>query len=180
QGLTTIEMFICTNCSISDLFPLSSMFALEKFECTNCSISDLSPLYSLPNLLTISVVGNNLCMGSESTEDLGSKFHNYGEAGFSLDLGSDLSTDQTCDSTGCSSIAYTSDSSCTPIASNKVCAETLPGSGVWHVVCASDSYTSYTSAEDFTCMQTTSPTTNCSRGCEYGYECRYLGDEVIG
>ncbi|GKT37942.1 hypothetical protein ADUPG1_003880, partial [Aduncisulcus paluster] len=50
----------------------------------------------------------------------------------------------------------------------------------WHVVCASDSYTSYTSAEDFTCMQTTSPTTNCSRGCEYGYECRYLGDEVIG
>ncbi|GKT29949.1 hypothetical protein ADUPG1_005351, partial [Aduncisulcus paluster] len=38
----------------------------------------------------------------------------------------------------------------------------------------------YTSAEDFTCMQTTSPTTNCSRGCEYGYECRYLCDEVIG
>ncbi|GKT32960.1 hypothetical protein ADUPG1_006997, partial [Aduncisulcus paluster] len=86
-------------------------------------------------------------MGSESTEDLGSKFHNYGEAGFSLDLGSDLATDQTCDSTGCSSIAYTSDSSCTPIASNKVCAETLPGSGVWYVVCASNSYTSYTSAE---------------------------------
>ncbi|GKT20721.1 hypothetical protein ADUPG1_004429, partial [Aduncisulcus paluster] len=153
---------LSNNGDISSVYPIisSELTYLETFICTNCSISDLSPLYSFPNLLTISVVGNNLCMGSESTEDLGSKFHNYGEAGFSLDLGSDLATDQTCDSTGCSSIAYTSDSSCTPIASNKVCAETLPGSGAWYVVCASDSYTSYTSAEDFTCMQTTSPTTN--------------------
>ncbi|GKT28660.1 hypothetical protein ADUPG1_000793, partial [Aduncisulcus paluster] len=180
QGLTAIEMFICNNCSISDLSPLSSMSALKTFECINCSISDLSPLYSLPNLLTINVVGNNICMGSESTEDLAGKFHNYGDAGFRLALGSDLATDQTCDSTGCSSIAYTSDSSCTPIADNLVCSETKPGSNTWYVVCASDSYTSYTSAEDFSCTQPDSSTTNCFGGCEYGYECRYLGDEVVG
>ncbi|GKT33192.1 hypothetical protein ADUPG1_007181, partial [Aduncisulcus paluster] len=99
--LTSFNMLGTESSSVGDLFPLSSMSALETFICTNCSISDLSPLYSLPNLLTISVVGNNICVGSsESTEDLGSKFHNYGEAGFSLDLGSDLATDQTCDSTG--------------------------------------------------------------------------------
>ncbi|GKT32421.1 hypothetical protein ADUPG1_002276, partial [Aduncisulcus paluster] len=84
--LTFIDL--SNNGGISSVYPIisSELTYLETFICTNCSISDLSPLYSLPNLLTISVVGNNLCMGSESTEDLGSKFHNYGEAGFSLDL----------------------------------------------------------------------------------------------
>ncbi|GKT13852.1 hypothetical protein ADUPG1_010351, partial [Aduncisulcus paluster] len=176
------SLILSNNGEIPSVYPLAAqgLSQLVTFNCNDCSISDLSPMYSLPNLMTISVVGNNICMGSESTEDLGSKFHNYGEAGFILDLGSDLATDQTCDSTGCSSIAYTSDSSCTPITDNLVCSETKPGSGVWYVVCASDSYTSYTSAEDFSCTQPDSSTTNCSGGCEYGYECRYLGDEVIG
>ncbi|GKT13721.1 hypothetical protein ADUPG1_010319, partial [Aduncisulcus paluster] len=177
QGLTNLEYIRCDSCDISDIYSLSSLLYLETFICTNCSISDLSPLYSLPNLLTISVVGNKICVGSsESTEDLAEKFKNHGVAGFSLDLGSDFSTDQTCECSSPDNIGYSD----TPITDNKVCSETKPGSSTWYVVCASDSYTSYTSAEDFTCTQPDSSTTNCSGGCEYGYECRYLGDEVIG
>ncbi|GKT37338.1 hypothetical protein ADUPG1_010142, partial [Aduncisulcus paluster] len=171
------SFILSNNGEIPSVYPLAAqgLSQLLTFNCNDCSISDLSPMYSLPNLMTISVVGNNICMGSESTEDLGSKFHNYGEAGFILDLGSDLATDQTCDSTGCSSIAYTSDSSCTPITDNIVCSETKPGSTAWYVVCASDSYTSYTSAEDFSCISPGNDdgTFGCSGGCEYGQECRY-------
>ncbi|GKT32645.1 hypothetical protein ADUPG1_002318, partial [Aduncisulcus paluster] len=200
---TSLEtLYIADTTSISDLqLTLNAMSSLHSVKFDNIGLSSIPDFSASSAYLTFIDLSNNggissvypiisseliyletfiyLCGSSESTEDLAEKFKNHGVAGFSLDLGSDLATNQTCDSTGCSSIAYTSDSSCTPITDNKVCAETLPGSGSWYVVCASDSYTSYTSAEDFTCMQTTSQTTNCSGGCEYGYECRYLGDEVI-
>ncbi|GKT28739.1 hypothetical protein ADUPG1_000841, partial [Aduncisulcus paluster] len=175
--LTFIDL--SKNGGISSVYPIisSELTYLEMFICTNCSISDLSPLYSLPNLMSISVVGNKICVGSsESTEDLAEKFKNHGVAGFSLDLGSDFSTDQTCECSSPDNIGYSD----TLITDNKVCSETKPGSNSWYVICASDSYTSYTSAEDFTCTQPDSSTSNCSGGCEYGYECRYLGDEEIG
>ncbi|GKT33531.1 hypothetical protein ADUPG1_007407, partial [Aduncisulcus paluster] len=80
--LTFIDL--SNNGGISSVYPIisSELTYLETFICTNCSISDLSPLYSLPNLLTISVVGNKICVGSsESTEDLAEKFKNHGVAG---------------------------------------------------------------------------------------------------
>ncbi|GKT36267.1 hypothetical protein ADUPG1_003136, partial [Aduncisulcus paluster] len=44
-----------------------------------------------------------------------------------LDLGSDFSTDQTCECSSPDNIGYSD----TPITDNRVCSETKPGSGVW-------------------------------------------------
>ncbi|GKT35059.1 hypothetical protein ADUPG1_002917, partial [Aduncisulcus paluster] len=102
----------------------------------------------------------------ETVSMIKSKFVSH--ASLTLDLGANISSDQECE---CSS----DDLGSTPLTSNKVCAETLPGSGVWYVVCASDSYTSYTDASTFTCISPDNGdgTFGCSGGCEYGQECRY-------
>ncbi|GKT33340.1 hypothetical protein ADUPG1_002459, partial [Aduncisulcus paluster] len=67
-----------------------------------------------------------------------------------------------------------------PLTANKVCSETKPGSNSWYVVCASDSYTSYTDASTFSCISPANVdgTYGCSGGCEYGYECRYDSDST--
>ncbi|GKT28826.1 hypothetical protein ADUPG1_000890, partial [Aduncisulcus paluster] len=170
--VTLTFLNLSNNSDISSVYPIIKygLTNLYRFVCSNCSLSDLSPLYSLPYLLEITLIGNNFCLSSGNTEALVSKFYNNEADDFKLNLGSELSTDQTCE---CSfdDIGYTD----TLIASNKVCSETLPGSGTWYIVCASDSVTSYTSAEDFTCISPDNGdgTYGCSGGCEYGYECRY-------
>ncbi|GKT27627.1 hypothetical protein ADUPG1_013934, partial [Aduncisulcus paluster] len=164
-----VSLTLSYNSRISSVYPLfeQGLSNLESFDCSHCSISDLSPLYPFSKLMTISVIDNRICMGSETTDVLAQKFYNYGETEFSLALGDDLSEDQTCEES-CSSVAN-------PITNNIVCSETKPGSGIWFTVCASDSYTSYTSAEDFTCISPANGdgTFGCTGGCEYGQECRY-------
>ncbi|GKT29475.1 hypothetical protein ADUPG1_005266, partial [Aduncisulcus paluster] len=97
---------------------------------------------------------------------------NHGVAGFSLDLGSDFSTDQTCECSSPDNIGYSD----TPISDNVVCSETVPGSGSWHYVCSSHSIASYTSVDTFECLaplNADGETYGCPGGCEYGYECRF-------
>ncbi|GKT33094.1 hypothetical protein ADUPG1_007103, partial [Aduncisulcus paluster] len=163
-----------SNTSVSSLVEAGTLSNLETIKFLDCHVSDLSPLYHLSSLTSVHGTGNNICVGSaETIEMIKLKFVSH--ASLTLDLWTTLSTDQACE---CSS----TDLGTTPITDNLICSETKPWSNTWYVVCASDSYTSYTSAENFSC---TSPdngdgTFGCSGGCEYGYECRYLGDEVIG
>ncbi|GKT15434.1 hypothetical protein ADUPG1_010708, partial [Aduncisulcus paluster] len=161
-----------SNTSVSSLVEAGTLSNLETIKFIDCHVSDLSPLYHLSSLTSVNGIGNKLCIGSaETIETIQEKFVSHDN--LTLKLWTNLSDDQTCE---CSSddIGYSED----PMAENKVCSETKPWSASWHFVCAGDSYTSYTSAEDFSCTQPDS-STNCSGGCEYGYECRYLGDEEI-
>ncbi|GKT35632.1 Acidic leucine-rich nuclear phosphoprotein 32 like protein, partial [Aduncisulcus paluster] len=170
---SSLTSFSANNTSISLLFHLvASMPNLTELSLNNNNISDPSPLYALSSSgswSSIDLSYNHICGGDNGDSEI----EIFLASKFSLSTADVNVTGQDC-------ICSSGDLGSTPLASNKVCSETKPGSGSWYVVCASDSYTSYTSAKDFTCMQTTSPTTNCSGGCEYGYECRYLGDEVIG
>ncbi|GKT35724.1 hypothetical protein ADUPG1_008824, partial [Aduncisulcus paluster] len=172
-------LVISNNPDITSLVPLAevSMSVLDHVQLYGCSVSDLSPLFDMQTILSVQASNNNICLGSNSDEVLAAKFYNYGNVDFNLDLGTDLTTSQSCQ---CSSIAYDIDSTYNPITDNIVCSETKPGSIAWYVVCASDSFTTYTDASTFTCTQPESATTNCSGGCEYGYECRYLGDDDNG
>ncbi|GKT28357.1 hypothetical protein ADUPG1_000604, partial [Aduncisulcus paluster] len=171
---SSLTSFSANNTSISLLFHLvASMPNLTELSLNNNNISDPSPLYALSssgswNSLDLSY--NHICGGDNGD----SAIEIILAEKLSLSVADVNANDQDC-------ICSSDDLGSTPFANNKVCAETLPGvSNTWYVVCASDSFTSYTSAEDFTCIQPDSSTTNCSGGCEYGYECRYLGDEVIG
>ncbi|GKT31801.1 hypothetical protein ADUPG1_006150, partial [Aduncisulcus paluster] len=140
---------------------------LETIKFLDCHVSDLSPLYHLSSLTSVHGTGNNICVGSaETIETIKLKFVSH--ASLTLDLWTTLSTDQACE---CSS----ADLGTTPIADNLICSETKHWSNTWYVVCASDSFTSYTSAEDFTCISPANGdgTFGCTGGCEYGYECRY-------
>ncbi|GKT16045.1 Acidic leucine-rich nuclear phosphoprotein 32 like protein, partial [Aduncisulcus paluster] len=170
---SSLTSFSANNTSISLLFHLvASMPNLTELSLNNNNISDPSPLYALSSNTSwssIDISYNHICGGDNGDSEV----QTFLASKFSLSAADVNASGQDC-------ICSSDDLGSTPLASNKVCSETKPGSGSWYVVCASDSYTSYTSAEDFTCMQTTSPTTNCSGGCEYGYECRYLGDEEIG
>ncbi|GKT24732.1 hypothetical protein ADUPG1_012828, partial [Aduncisulcus paluster] len=169
---SSLTSFSANNTSISLLFHLvASMPNLTDLSLNNNNISDPSPLYALSSSgswSSIDLSYNHICGGDNGD----SAIETFLASKFSLSTADVNASGQAC-------ICSSDDLGSTPLDVNKVCAETKPGSNTWYVVCASDSYTSYTSAEDFTCMQTTSPTTNCSGGCEYGYECRYLGDEVI-
>ncbi|GKT32648.1 hypothetical protein ADUPG1_006747, partial [Aduncisulcus paluster] len=171
---SSLTSFSANNTSISLLFHLvASMPNLTELSLNNNNISDPSPLYALSssgswNSLDLSY--NHICGGDNGD----SAIEIILAEKLSLSVADVNANDQDC-------ICSSDDLGSTPFANNKVCAETLPGvSNTWYVVCASDSFTSYTSAEDFTCIQPDSSTTNCSGGCEYGYECRYLDDEVIG
>ncbi|GKT33312.1 hypothetical protein ADUPG1_007264, partial [Aduncisulcus paluster] len=171
--LTNLQVLSIKNNAQFDIINLVDLTNLKSLNVSYCNISDPSPLYALSNngsWNSIDLSYNHICGGDNGD----SAIETFLASKFSLSTADVNASGQACE---CSS----DDLGSTPLDDNKVCSETKPGvSNTWYVVCASDSYTSYTSAEDFTCMQTTSPTTNCSGGCEYGYECRYLGDEVIG
>ncbi|GKT35147.1 hypothetical protein ADUPG1_008365, partial [Aduncisulcus paluster] len=158
--------------SVSSLVEAGTLSNLETIKFLDCHVSDLSPLYHLSSLTSVHGTGNNICVGSaETIETIKLKFVSH--ASLTLDLWTTLSTDQTCE---CSS----TDLGTTPIADSLICSETKPWSNTWYVVCASDSYTSYTSAEDFSCISPANAdgTFGCSGGCEYGQECRYDSDST--
>ncbi|GKT36833.1 hypothetical protein ADUPG1_009730, partial [Aduncisulcus paluster] len=163
---TLTEIVIYYNPDITSLAPLAEMglYSLITLNFGGCSISDLSPLYDFPEINGVNFSSNNICFGNEGSSELQNKFSQ--SSNINPILGS-----QTCE---CSS----DDLGPTPIIDNIVCSETKPGSGAWYVVCASNSYTSYTSAEDFTCISpgNVDGTYGCSGGCEYGQECRYDSD----
>ncbi|GKT14493.1 hypothetical protein ADUPG1_010498, partial [Aduncisulcus paluster] len=140
----------------------SSLMNLMELDLSYNNISDISPLYAITsnNWSGLDLSNNHICGDAESL------------------LYDMIISDVIIDVSNQSCVCSSDDLGTTPLASNKVCSETKPGSNTWYVVCASDSYTSYTSAEDFSC---TSPdngdgTYGCSGGCEYGYECRYDSD----
>ncbi|GKT33106.1 hypothetical protein ADUPG1_007113, partial [Aduncisulcus paluster] len=156
-----------SNTSVSSLVEAGTLSNLETIKFLDCHVSDLSPLYHLSSLTSVYGTGNNICVGSaETIETIKLKFVSH--ASLTLDLWTTLSTDQACE---CSS----ADLGTTPIADNLICSETKPWSNTWYVVCASDSYTSYTSADAFDCYSpdNNNGTFGCSGGCEYGQECRY-------
>ncbi|GKT20073.1 hypothetical protein ADUPG1_011638, partial [Aduncisulcus paluster] len=62
------------------------------------------------------------------------------------------------------------------LAENIVCTQTKSGSNTWFAVCASDSFTTYSSASSISCVRATASSNNCIGGCAYGYECRSLSD----
>ncbi|GKT28189.1 hypothetical protein ADUPG1_000492, partial [Aduncisulcus paluster] len=164
---SSLTSFSANNTSISLLFHLvASMPNLTELSLNNNNISDPSPLYALSSndnsWSSIDLSYNHICGGDNGDSEV----QTFLASKFSLSTADVNASGQACE---CSS----DDLGSTPITDNKVCSETKPGSGSWYVVCASDSFTSYTSAEDFTCTQPdSSSATNCSGGCEYGYECR--------
>ncbi|GKT30525.1 hypothetical protein ADUPG1_005531, partial [Aduncisulcus paluster] len=86
--------------------------------------------------------------------------------------GTDIATSTITSACACGSTFDTSDT----IGLNKVCIETKPGSDTWFITCASDSYSTYTDADTFTCTRPSASGTDCLGGCEYGQECKYSSD----
>ncbi|GKT33331.1 hypothetical protein ADUPG1_007277, partial [Aduncisulcus paluster] len=132
---------------------------LTTLNVSGCSLSDVSPLFYLSNLVTLDISSNLLCFGSDSPTELRDKFAST--------LSSFMYNFQSCP-TECSSAV----SDVSMFGANKVCVETTPASGVWSVVCSSNSYTEYSSATSFNCTTPTDSSTNCDGGCVYGEECR--------
>ncbi|GKT32521.1 hypothetical protein ADUPG1_002288, partial [Aduncisulcus paluster] len=96
--------------------------------------------------------------GSQST--LEANFVKHSDTNFALDISSQ---DSEC---SLSIDAFTA---------NKVCSSTTPTSTHWYVVCASDSFATYTSSSSFSCSRAFangSGAVNCLGGCAYGQECR--------
>ncbi|GKT13627.1 Acidic leucine-rich nuclear phosphoprotein 32 like protein, partial [Aduncisulcus paluster] len=149
----------------SSLSAFASLSLLTSLDLSSTGISDPSPLYALSSnssWISLDLSNNYICDGDD------------GDSAIETFLASKFSP-ATVSASGQDCICSSDDLGSTPLDANKVCSETKPGSNTWYVVCASDSFTSYTSAEDFSC---TSPDNGdgrfgCSGGCEYGYECRY-------
>ncbi|GKT28083.1 Acidic leucine-rich nuclear phosphoprotein 32 like protein, partial [Aduncisulcus paluster] len=166
---SSLTSFSANNTSLSLLFHLAASIPnVTYLSLSNNNISDPSPLYALSSnssWISLDLSNNYICGGDD------------GDSAIETFLANKFSP-ATVNVSGQACICSSDDLGTTPLDANKVCSETKPGSNTWYVVCASDSYTSYTSAEDFSC---TSPdngdgTYGCSGGCEYGYECRYDSD----
>ncbi|GKT35070.1 hypothetical protein ADUPG1_008303, partial [Aduncisulcus paluster] len=167
SSLTSLS---ANNTSISLLFHLAaSMPNLTELSLNNNNISDPSPLYALSSNTSLSSIDlsyNHICGGDNGGDSV---IETFLASKFSISAADVNASGQECE---CSS----GDLGSTPLTANKVCAETLPGvSNLWYVVCASDSYTSYTDASTFACISPDNGdgTFGCSGGCEYGQECRY-------
>ncbi|GKT34464.1 hypothetical protein ADUPG1_007815, partial [Aduncisulcus paluster] len=132
----------------------------------NNKISDPSPLYKLEHVSYIDLRLNPIC---GSTEDVVSTI----ASGLGIDdadvVFGGMSSSWTCPCTYEGSEPQLSD--------DRVCSETNRDSDIWHTTCASDSYTTYSSASEFTCTRPDALSTNCSGGCEYGEECRSISAE---
>ncbi|GKT33482.1 hypothetical protein ADUPG1_007373, partial [Aduncisulcus paluster] len=165
---SSLTSFSANNTSISLLFHLvASMPNLTELSLNNNNISDPSPLYALSSNTSWSSIDlsyNHICGGDNGDTAI----ETFLASKFSLSTADVNVTGQDC-------ICSSGDLGSTPLASNKVCSETKPGSGSWYVVCASDSYTSYTDASIFSCISPANVdgTYGCPGGCEYGYECRF-------
>ncbi|GKT31601.1 hypothetical protein ADUPG1_005998, partial [Aduncisulcus paluster] len=151
----------------SSVSAFASLSLLTSLNLSSTGISDPSPLYALSssgswNSLDLS--DNHICGGDSAIETfLANKF-----------------SPATVNVSGQACICSSGDPESIPLTANKVCSETKPGSNSWYVVCASDSYTSYTDASTFSCISPANVdgTYGCSGGCEYGYECRYDSDST--
>ncbi|GKT37195.1 hypothetical protein ADUPG1_010031, partial [Aduncisulcus paluster] len=142
------------------VYPLRNHEELEVLSLKTNNISDPSPLYKLKNTLTTLDLTDNLICGSGVA------------AAIDLKLGgTDIATSTITSACACGSTFDTSDT----IGLNKVCIETKPGSDTWFITCASDSYSTYTDADTFTCTRPLHILNNCIGGCEYGQECRNDG-----
>ncbi|GKT28120.1 hypothetical protein ADUPG1_000439, partial [Aduncisulcus paluster] len=166
---SSLTSFSANNTIISLLFHLvASMPNLTDLSLSNNNISDPSPLYALSSNTSWSSIDlsyNHICGGDNGDSEV----QTFLASMFSLSAADVNASGQACE---CSS----DDLGSTPLDVNKVCAETLPGvSNLWYVVCASDSYTSYTNTSTFACisLDNNDGTFGCSGGCEYGQECRY-------
>ncbi|GKT28305.1 hypothetical protein ADUPG1_004895, partial [Aduncisulcus paluster] len=164
---SSLTSFSANNTSISLLFHLvASMPNLTDLSLNNNNISDPSPLYALSSSgswSSLDLSYNHICGDNGDTA-----IETFLASKFSLSTADVNASGQAC-------ICSSDDLGSTPLDVNKVCAETKPGSNTWYVVCASDSYTSYTDASTFACISPDNGdgTFGCSGGCEYGQECRY-------
>ncbi|GKT24918.1 hypothetical protein ADUPG1_012881, partial [Aduncisulcus paluster] len=165
SSLTLLKLDVSSNESVSSLIPIgkAGLTNLQSFSASGCHISDPSPLYPLSSNTSwnnLELSDNMICGTDENDADsvLGNMFP-----------GNVNVLEQSCE---CST-------SMPSLSVNKVCIETIPFSGTWYVVCASDSYASYTSSSDFICTRQSSSSSSCSGGCEYGYECRYDSDSDL-
>ncbi|GKT26979.1 Acidic leucine-rich nuclear phosphoprotein 32 like protein, partial [Aduncisulcus paluster] len=165
---SSLTSFSANNTSISLLFHLvASMPNLTDLSLNNNNISDPSPLYALSSSgswSSLDLSYNHICGDNGDTA-----IETFLASKFSLSTADVNASGQAC-------ICSSDDLGSNPLDVNKVCAETKPGvSNTWYVVCASDSYTSYTDASTFACISPDNGdgTFGCSGGCEYGQECRY-------
>ncbi|GKT22660.1 hypothetical protein ADUPG1_012186, partial [Aduncisulcus paluster] len=132
-------------------------------------ISDVSPLYtySPETVFELNILDNPIHFGTDETpEVLYYKFLSIERTGFLF-----LSADSTYDV--CSNCYCEGDEDYPSfIENNLVCTETYPGSDNWYVVCASDSYATFSdeSVDPLTC------TTGCAGGCTYGDVCQYIDE----
>ncbi|GKT35041.1 hypothetical protein ADUPG1_008282, partial [Aduncisulcus paluster] len=158
---TLTKLVLSNNANINVLESILTyeLSSLQFLDLSHCSVSDVSPLYPLSALTDLDVSYNKICTGSGTASTLASHFAS--DSSLSINL-----SDQSCP-LGCSTLPTDTDL----FEANKVCIETVPGSSKWFPVCTSDSYTTYSSASEFTCTRPSDPS-SCSGGCEYGYECR--------
>ncbi|GKT28524.1 hypothetical protein ADUPG1_000703, partial [Aduncisulcus paluster] len=158
-----VSFFAASNSSIKHLGTiLSPLTSLVTIGLSNCSLTDISPLYSLPMLMSVDVSQNRMCLvNSNNVAEVRSKFVNGSVGAFELFI-----SEQSC---YCEEYSFEN---------NMVCSESAPGSDRWYVVCASDSYITYSDASTFTCTQPTDPDINCAGGCEYGQECKNVDDDA--
>ncbi|GKT36821.1 hypothetical protein ADUPG1_009719, partial [Aduncisulcus paluster] len=158
SNVTSLKMSGIGVSQTYSIYEFGSLIKLQTLDISSNLISDVSPLYHLVNLRNLDVSNNILCEGTGDESDLEGKFtvssiSSFTTFGASGQSGCECSTDL---------------SSINAFTENKVCAETKPGSGSWHIVCASNSHTVYSSATEFTCADSLP----CNGGCSYGTECR--------
>ncbi|GKT13949.1 hypothetical protein ADUPG1_004008, partial [Aduncisulcus paluster] len=116
----------------------ASLLKLTTLDASSCSISDVSALFPLPLLLSIDLSSNKIWAGTGSQSTLAANFVKHSDTNFALDISSQ---DSEC---SLSIDAFTA---------NKVCSSTTPTSTHWYVVCASDSFATYTSSSSFSCSR---------------------------
>ncbi|GKT28204.1 hypothetical protein ADUPG1_000501, partial [Aduncisulcus paluster] len=160
---TQLTELYADSCGIDDydLIHLTAL-PLEVLSLVSNSIGDPSPLYALSDTLAdLDLTSNNIC--ELSSADLASHFL------------ANLGTSATviCDSQDCLCDPF---DTAHALAENIVCTQTKSGSNTWFAVCASDSFTTYSSASSISCVRATASSNNCIGGCAYGYECRSLSD----
>ncbi|GKT32863.1 hypothetical protein ADUPG1_006915, partial [Aduncisulcus paluster] len=156
-----VELYADNN-SWTSVYELRNHSALEILSLSNNAISDPSPLYILSGTLTSLDLTENLICGTNVGTSIDGKLGGTsGVVSYSFKAGSSCECDASFSTTDM-------------LSKNLVCSETKPNSGHWYAICASDSYTTYTDADTFTCTQATSATSNCVGGCAFGEECRNL------
>ncbi|GKT33085.1 hypothetical protein ADUPG1_007099, partial [Aduncisulcus paluster] len=196
-SLTLSELYADNN-SWYNIYSIGTFSHLSRLSLANNFISDPSPLYSLPLLEDLDLSNNPIC-GNNVFETLQSNLSASLEIlSFSVpelfQFGKDSST---IDLWHCPCSLNNSDGlGVEPqLSDNMVCATIMPDASsiytitpdgesvVWNVVCASDSYSTYSSSESFTCTRSSSSfetleASSCVEGCLFGYECRMNSESL--